>query len=164
MGYRVLMLTGDKKSVAEEVATLLGIEEVYSELLPSDKYNLIQKQKESGSKIAFVGDGINDAPVLALSDVGISMGAIGSDAAIEASDIVLMTDEPSKIPHAIKIARKTKQIVTQNIVFALGTKLFIMILGAIGIGTMWMAIFADVGVALIAVLNATRILGYKAQI
>lgn len=160
LGYRLLMLTGDKEQVASEVAVQLGMDEVYSELLPQDKYNLVQTELSKGNKVAFVGDGINDAPVLALSTVGISMGAIGSDVAIEASDVVLMTDEPSNIPAAIEISKKTKRIVTQNIYFALGTKLLIMLLGAFGLSTMWMAIFADVGVALIAVLNSTRILAY----
>jgi len=160
-GYQVMMLTGDREAAAISVASELGIENVYSALLPTDKYELVMRQIAKGHKVAFVGDGINDAPVLAVATVGISMGAIGSDAAIEASDIVLMTDEPSKILQAIKISKKTKQIVMQNIVFALGTKGIIMALGTVGLSSMWMAIFADVGVTFIAVLNATRALHYK---
>ncbi len=160
-GYKVMMLTGDRKAAAMSVGAELGIDDVYSELLPTDKYEAVMRRMSDGHKVAFVGDGINDAPVLACATVGISMGAIGSDAAIEASDIVLMTDEPSKIVQAIKISKRTKQIVTQNIIFALGSKLIIMALGTIGLASMWMAIFADVGVALIAVLNATRALHYK---
>jgi Cd2+/Zn2+-exporting ATPase len=163
-GLNVLMLTGDRQSAAYAVADELGFKNVHSELLPAQKYAVVKKLLDSGRKVAFVGDGINDAPVLAGATVGISMGAIGSDAAIEASDIVLMTDEPSKIVQALKISRKTKQIVTQNIVFALGTKLIIMALGTVGLSSMWMAIFADVGVSLIAVLNATRALHYDSQI
>ena len=132
-----------------------------SELLPENKYEIVDALIRSGKNVGFVGDGINDAPVLALASVGISMGAIGSDAAIEASDVVLMTDEPSKIIEAIAISKKTKSVVTQNIVFALGAKLLIMALGTVGLSSMWMAIFADVGVALIAVLNSTRVLGFK---
>lgn len=162
-GLNVLMLTGDRQSAAYAVADELGFKNVHSELLPAQKYAVVKKLLDSGRKVAFVGDGINDAPVLAGATVGISMGAIGSDAAIEASDIVLMTDEPSKIVQALKISRKTKQIVTQNIVFALGTKLIIMALGTVGLSSMWMAIFADVGVSLIAVLNATRALHYDSQ-
>ena len=160
-GYEVAMLTGDRRRTADAVAEELGIVIVHSELLPEDKYSVVQKKIAEGRKVAFVGDGINDAPVLAGATVGISMGAIGSDAAIEASDVVLMTDEPSKIGKAIRISKKTKTIVTQNIVFALGTKLLIMALGTVGLSSMWMAIFADVGVALIAVLNSTRVLHYK---
>jgi len=153
-GYKIMMLTGDRKEAATSVGEELGIDEVFSELLPVDKYDVVMRRIADGHKVAFVGDGINDAPVLAGATVGISMGAIGSDAAIEASDVVLMTDEPSKIVQAIKISKKTKQIVTQNIIFALGSKLVIMTLGTVGLSSMWMAIFADVGVALIAVLNA----------
>lgn len=162
LGLNVLMLTGDRRDAAKAIGEALGIDEVHSELLPADKYEVMNARIKSGERVAFVGDGINDAPVLAGANVGISMGAIGSDAAIEASDIVLMTDEPYKIVKAIKISKKTKQIVTQNIVFALSTKLLIMALGTFGLSSMWMAIFADVGVALIAVLNATRALTYKA--
>ena len=160
-GLKVMMLTGDRKAAAQSVGEELGIDSIYSELLPTDKYDIVYEKIKAGEKIAFVGDGINDAPVLAVATVGISMGAIGSDAAIEASDVVLMTDEPQKIYQAIKISKKTKQIVTQNIVFALGTKFLIMALGTVGLSSMWMAIFADVGVALIAVLNSTRALHYK---
>lgn len=161
LGYRVLMLTGDRKEAASAVAASLEIDAVYSELLPEDKYKKVLSLIEEGANVAFVGDGINDAPVLASANIGISMGAIGSDAAIEASDVVLMTDEPSKIPEAIEISKITKKIVTQNIVFAIGTKILIMALGTVGLSSMWMAIFADVGVALIAVLNSTRVLRFK---
>lgn len=158
---RTVMLTGDNKDVAEEIGKQLNLDEVYSELLPQDKVSKIEElnsRKSSKSKLAFIGDGINDAPVLAISDVGIAMGGLGSDAAIEAADIVLMTDEPSKLATAIQIARKTKKIVTQNIALALSTKVLVMILGLLGIANMWIAVFADVGVALIAILNSMRAL------
>lgn len=154
-----IMLTGDSKKVAEKVGLELGIEKIYSELLPGDKVEKVEEldaQKSPKGKLIFVGDGINDAPVLARADIGIAMGGVGSDAAIEAADVVIMTDEPSKIVTAIKIAKKTKKIVIQNIVFALGVKAIILILGAFGFATMWEAVFGDVGVALIAVLNAMR--------
>lgn len=157
----VIMLTGDNKDVANEVALNLGIDKVYSSLLPNEKVEKVEEiyvGRSEKEKVAFVGDGINDAPVLARVDVGIAMGALGSDAAIEAADIVLMTDEPSNICKAIKISKKTNKIVWQNIIFALSVKIVVMIFGAGGIATMWEAIFADVGVALIAVLNAMRIL------
>jgi len=155
------MLTGDTRSAAELIAKSLDLDGFQAELLPEDKVYAVEKlEKEYGSngKLAFIGDGVNDAPVLARADVGIAMGGLGSDAAIEAADVVLMTDEPSKIAEAIKISRFTRNIVLQNIVFALGIKIIVMALGAVGIATMWMAIFADVGVAVLAVLNATRIL------
>jgi len=155
----VIMLTGDNEKVANSTATQLGLDKVYSNLLPNEKVDKLEdiyKGKAEKEKVIFVGDGINDAPVLARADVGIAMGALGSDAAIEAADVVLMTDEPSKIAKAIEIASKTNKIVWQNIIFALGVKIIVLILGAGGIATMWEAIFADVGVALIAVLNAMR--------
>ncbi|KEI03618.1 heavy metal translocating P-type ATPase [Clostridium botulinum] len=161
-----VMLTGDSKIVAEEVGEKIGVDEVYAELLPNDKVEKLEyfdKNKSSKGKIVFVGDGINDAPVLARADIGIAMGGLGSDAAIEAADIVIMTDEPSKIYNAIKIAKKTKYIVMQNIGIALGVKLIVLILGALGIANMWEAVFADVGVALIAVLNAMRVLKKSIQ-
>ena len=157
----VVMLTGDNEKVANKIASELGIDKVYSNLLPNEKVDRLEeifKNKSEKEKVAFVGDGINDAPVLARADVGIAMGALGSDAAIEAADVVLMTDEPSKIAKAIEIARKTNKIVWQNIVFALGVKAIVLILSAGGVATMWEAIFADVGVALIAVLNAMRVM------
>ena len=156
---RVVMLTGDTKRVGEEVAGMLGLDEVHAELLPDQKVAVVEKlsaTKKTDGRLVFVGDGINDAPVLAMSDVGVSMGGLGSDAAIEASDVVLMTDEPFKLVTAIRIANRTKQIVWQNIVFALGVKVIVLLLGAGGVATMWEAVFADVGVALIAILNATR--------
>lgn len=156
---KTIMLTGDNKSVADKVASKLGLDEAYSELLPHqkvEKLEEIDKKKSRSGKLVFVGDGINDAPVLARADIGIAMGGIGSDAAIEAADVVIMTDEPSKIAAAIKIAKRTKSIVWQNIVFALGVKAVILVLGALGVATMWEAVFGDVGVALIAVLNAMR--------
>ena len=161
---RTVMLTGDSKRVADQVATELGIDEVYSELLPADKVTKVEKlldKKTAKEKLAFVGDGINDAPVLSRADIGIAMGALGSDAAIEAADIVLMDDDPLKISKAIKIARKCIRIVYENIYFAIGIKVLCLILGAIGIANMWMAIFADVGVMIIAVLNAIRALFVK---
>ena len=161
---KTVMLTGDSKRVADQVAKELGIEEVYSELLPADKVSKVEEllhQKSEKEKLAFVGDGINDAPVLSRADIGIAMGALGSDAAIEAADIVLMDDDPLKISKAIKIARKCIHIVYENIYFAIGIKILCLILGALGIANMWMAIFADVGVMVIAVLNAIRTLFVK---
>jgi Cd2+/Zn2+-exporting ATPase len=158
------MLTGDKKNVADKVANDLNIDEVYSELLPSDKVDQVERLlslTNDKEKLAFVGDGINDAPVLSRADIGIAMGALGSDAAIEAADIVLMDDDPLKIAKAIKIAKKCIKIVYENIYFAIGVKLICLFLGAIGIANMWMAIFADVGVMVIAVLNAIRALYVK---
>lgn len=161
---KTVMITGDSKRVADQVAKELGIEEVYSELLPADKVSKVEEllhQKSEKEKLAFVGDGINDAPVLSRADIGIAMGALGSDAAIEAADIVLMDDDPLKISKAIKIARKCIHIVYENIYFAIGIKILCLILGALGIANMWMAIFADVGVMIIAVLNAIRTLFVK---
>ncbi len=158
---KTVMLTGDASKVAEQVGTSLGIDEVYSELLPADKVEQVEKllsEKPDKAKLAFVGDGINDAPVLRRADIGIAMGAMGSDAAIEAADIVLMDDDPKKIAKAIKISRKCLGIVYQNIVFAIGVKLICLVLGAVGIANMWLAIFADVGVMILAVLNAIRAL------
>ena len=161
---KTVMLTGDSKRVADQVAADLGIQEVYSELLPADKVSKVEEllsKKTEKEKLAFVGDGINDAPVLSRADIGIAMGALGSDAAIEAADIVLMDDDPLKISKAIKIARKCIRIVYENIYFAIGIKVLCLILGALGIANMWMAIFADVGVMIIAVLNAIRSLFVK---
>ena len=153
------MLTGDKKEVGEDVAKKLGIDKVYTELLADGKVKKVEELiKQKSGTLAFVGDGINDAPVLALSDIGIAMGGVGSDAAIEAADIVIMTDEPSKINKAIKISKKAMRIVKQNIVFAISIKALVLVLSAVGIATMWEAVFADVGVSVIAVLNAIRIL------
>ncbi|PGM49125.1 heavy metal translocating P-type ATPase [Bacillus sp. AFS053548] len=161
---KTVMLTGDANSVAKSIAKELGIDDIYSELLPHqkvEKLELIEKIKSSKEKIAFVGDGINDAPVLAQADIGIAMGGIGSDAAIEAADVVLMSDEPSKIVDAIKIAKRTRQIVWQNIFFALAVKGFFLLLGVIGIATMWEAVISDVGVTVLAVLNSMRVLRNK---
>jgi Cd2+/Zn2+-exporting ATPase len=161
---KTVMLTGDNPRIAEAVAAALGLDEVYGGLLPHEKVEkleILNSQKRAKGKLAFVGDGINDAPVLAMADVGIAMGGLGSDAAIEAADVVLMTDEPSKLTLAIGIARFTKKIAWQNIVFALGIKAVIMLLGAFGIAGMWEAVFADVGVSLLAVLNAMRVLAAK---
>lgn len=161
---RTVMLTGDEKNIAQEVANFLGIDEYYAELLPEDKVKKIeeiQRQRSNKGKVAFVGDGINDAPVITRADVGFAMGGLGSDAAIEAADVVIMEDMPSKIAEAIKIARHTRKIIIQNIIFALGIKGVFLTLGAIGIATMWQAVFADVGVAILAVLNSTRALHYK---
>ncbi|WP_312355769.1 heavy metal translocating P-type ATPase, partial [Aminipila sp.] len=153
------MLTGDSKSVGEAIAREIGLDAVYTELLPHEKVEKleqIEKNKKTKGKLVFVGDGINDAPVLARADIGISMGALGSEAAIEAADIVLMTDEPAKIVSAIQIARKTRGIVWQNILFAMGIKVVLLILAAFGMATMWEAVFGDVGVTIIAVLNSMR--------
>ncbi|MDS1030590.1 heavy metal translocating P-type ATPase [Bacillota bacterium LX-D] len=160
---KLIMLTGDAKAIGEKVGQELGLDEVHAELLPDQKVEKLEEitSGETGGKIVFVGDGINDAPVLARADIGVAMGGLGSDAAIEAADIVLMTDEPLKLAGAIKIARKTRAIVWQNIVFSLGVKIVVLLLGAGGLATLWEAVFADVGVALIAVLNAMRALRIK---
>ncbi|MFP5453352.1 heavy metal translocating P-type ATPase [Parvimonas sp. G1604] len=161
---QTVMLTGDNKSIGSKVAKELGLDKVYAELLPADKVEKLEElfsQKSKKGKLAFVGDGINDAPVLARADIGIAMGGLGSDAAIEAADVVIMTDEPSKIATTMKISKKTLKIAHQNIVFAIGVKIIVLILSAFGITTMWAAIFADVGVTIIAVLNAFRALNVK---
>lgn len=161
---KTVMLTGDAAAVGEAVASELGLDEVHAQLLPADKVDRVEtllKEKSAKGTLAFVGDGINDAPVLSRADVGIAMGALGSDAAIEAADVVLMDDKPSKIAAAIRIARRTRRIVLQNIVFALAVKLLVLLLGALGDATMWEAVFADVGVSVIAILNATRALKSK---
>jgi Cd2+/Zn2+-exporting ATPase len=162
---RVIMLTGDSKDVAEKVSHELGISEVYGELLPQDKVAKVEQflaeEKKKSNKLAFVGDGINDAPVLSRADVGIAMGAMGSDAAIEAADVVLMDDDPLKIATALKISRKCLRIVKENIWFSIGVKLIVLILGAVGMANLWAAIFADVGVTVIAVLNAMRCMRVK---
>ena len=161
---KTVMLTGDAKKAAESVAAKLGVDKVYSELLPGDKVSKVEEVlSEAGAKekVAFVGDGINDAPVLTRADIGVAMGALGSDAAIEAADIVLMDDNPEKVSKAIRISKKCMAIVYQNIYFAIGVKFICLILGAFGIANMWFAIFADVGVMVIAVLNAVRCLYTK---
>ena len=158
---RTVMLTGDRKEVGEHVAQQLGIDECHSQLLPTEKVEQVERllnEKADGQSLAFVGDGINDAPVLARADVGIAMGGLGSEAAIEAADVVLMDDQPSKIALAIRIARRTIAIARQNVVFAIGVKMAVLLLAAFGLGTMWMAVFADVGVTVLAVLNAMRAL------
>ena len=161
---QTVMLTGDRKDVGERVAKQLGIDKVYTELLPDGKVEKVEellKKKSEKGKLAFVGDGINDAPVLAISDIGIAMGGLGSDAAIEAADVVLMTDEPSKIVNAIQLSKKTMRIVKENIIFAIFTKVLVLILSAFGISTMWEAVFADVGVSILAIINALRVLRVK---
>lgn len=160
-GIKVTMLTGDKKKVGEDIAKILGIKDIFTELLPDEKVSKVEeliKNKSQKGKLIFVGDGINDAPVLAISDIGVAMGAVGSDAAIEAADIVLMTDEPSKIGEVIKLSKKTMRIVKENIIFAISIKIAVLLLSAIGVATMWEAVFADVGVSVIAILNALRVL------
>ena len=161
---KTVMLTGDRAEVAKAVAEKLGLDEYHGKLLPEDKVNQVERllgETSERGKLAFVGDGINDAPVLTRADIGIAMGAMGSDAAIEAADIVLMDDKPSKIASAIRIARKTMRIVWQNIVFALGVKFAVLVLAAVGLATMWLAVFADVGVAILAILNAMRCMRVK---
>ena len=161
----ITMLTGDTKNIGESIAKKLNIDKVYAELLPHQKVekleDIFKENNNNKNKIAFVGDGINDAPVLARADIGIAMGGLGSDAAIEAADIVIMNDEPSKIVTSIKIAKNTRKIVWQNITFTLIIKIIVLILGAGGIASIWEAVFADVGVALLAILNATRIIKKK---
>jgi Cd2+/Zn2+-exporting ATPase len=163
---KTVMLTGDRTEVAQAISAELGLDQVYAQLLPADKVAQVEAlllEENGGKKLAFVGDGINDAPVLTRADVGIAMGALGSDAAIEAADVVLMDDKPSKIPVAVAIAKKTVGISWQNIVFALGIKALFLILGAFGLANLWEAVFADVGVAVIAILNAMRALSYKVK-
>jgi len=157
-GIQTVMLTGDSKYAANIFARKLGIREYYAELLPENKVEHIERMLNKNSKVAFVGDGINDAPVLARADVGIAMGALGSDAAIETADVVLMTDSPSKVIDAMDVARKTRNIVWQNIIFALVVKAAFIVLGIFGVATMWEAVFGDMGVALIAVFNAMRVM------
>ena len=158
---KTVMLTGDNNAIASRISQQLGLDSYAAELLPENKVSALEKimsQAPKGSKVAFVGDGINDAPVLARADVGLAMGGLGSDAAIETADVVIMTDAPSKVALAIQIARKTHSIVWQNIIVAMGIKGLFIALGAFGLATMWEAVFADVGVALLAIFNATRVL------
>ena len=155
------MLTGDYEATGRKVAAQIGIDEYHAELMPADKLTHVERlinEKPQGKTLAYVGDGINDAPVLKRADVGIAMGGLGSDAAIEAADVVLMDDDPQKIPLAVKIARRTIGIANQNVAFAIGIKIAVLLLATIGLGTMWMAVFADVGVTVLAVLNAMRAL------
>lgn len=161
LGITTKMFTGDSKDIAQEVAKQVGISKVEYEMLPQDKYSKLEKELEenkTGKKIAFVGDGINDSPVLARADIGISMGGIGSSSAIEASDVVIMTDELSKIIEGIKISKKTARIIKQNLIFAIGVKILVLVLSIFGVATMWQAVFADVGTTLITILNTIRIL------
>ncbi len=161
---KVVMLTGDRDNISESVANGLNLDEYHAELLPQDKVSWVEKlmtQKSSGGKLIFVGDGINDAPVLALSDIGVAMGGLGSDAAIEAADVVIMTDEPSKIASSVQISKKTMRIVKQNIVFAIAVKIGVLIFSAFGVSTMWEAVFADVGVSVLTIVNALRVLRIK---
>ena len=157
LGVKVTMLSGDKQAVVKEVADKIGIKSAFGDLLPEDKVNKIKDIKSRKETVAFIGDGVNDAPVVALSDVGIAMGGLGSDATIETADVVIQDDRPSKIPMAIKISRETRKIVWQNVILAFGVKAVVLALGAGGLATMWEAVFADVGVALLAILNAVRI-------
>ena len=161
---KIVMLTGDREEISKNVSKELKLDNYYAELLPQDKVKKVEslmKEKSESGKLVFIGDGINDAPVLALSDIGVAMGGLGSDAAIEAADIVIMTDEPSKLASAIKISKKTMQIVKENIIFAITVKILVLLLSAVGIATMWAAVFADVGVSVIAIINALRILRVK---
>jgi Cd2+/Zn2+-exporting ATPase len=153
-----IMISGDRGGVVKETAESVGIDTYFSELTPEDKYNKVKEYMSDDTPFIFVGDGINDSPSLAISDVGIAMGAIGQDSAIEAADVVIMSDDLNKIPEAIKIARKTNVISTENIVLALGVKLCVMLLGALGFANMWLAVFADVGVAVLAILNSLRMI------
>ena len=161
MNVDVTMLSGDKSTVVDSVAALTGISHAYGELLPEAKVEKIKTFINKKQTVAFVGDGVNDAPAIAISHVGIAMGGLGSDAAIEVADVVIQDDNPAKIPLAIKIGKHTKKIVWQNITLAFAIKAMVLLLGAGGIATMWEAVFADVGVALLAILNATRLLHFK---
>ena len=157
LNVKATMLSGDKTTVVKYVAEQIGIDNAYGDLLPEDKVNKVKEIKAKNETVAFVGDGVNDAPVVALSDVGIAMGGLGSDATIETADVVIQDDKPSKIPMAINIGKQTKKIVWQNIILAFAVKAIFLVLGAGGLATMWEAVFADVGVALLAILNAVRI-------
>lgn len=157
LNIKTVMLSGDKQTVVDDIAKRIGIDEAYGDLLPEGKVEKVQKLKDAGKKIAFAGDGVNDAPVVALADAGIAMGGLGSDATIETADIVIQNDQPSRIVTAIRIGRITRNIVWQNIALAMTVKIIVLILGAGGIATLWEAVIADVGVALLAVLNAVRI-------
>lgn len=161
MGIETVMLSGDKQSIVQKVSFALSIDRAFAELLPDQKVQKVQELKNQGRTIAFMGDGVNDAPVVALADVGVAMGGLGSDATIETADVVIQNDQPSKMVVAIKIGRITKRIVWQNILLALSVKVLVLILGAGGIATLWEAVFADVGVALLAILNAIRIQSTK---
>ena len=154
---RIEILSGDKQALVDKVARHLRVDKGYGDLLPQGKVEHIDQLRKAGEKVAFVGDGINDAPVLALSDVGMAMGAMGADMAIETADVIIQTDQPSKVAEAISIGRRTRAIVHQNIVLAIGIKLLVMVLGVFGVANLWEAVFADSGVALLAVLNATRV-------
>ena len=161
---KIVMLTGDREEISKKVSKELKLDKYYAELLPQDKVKKVEtlmQEKSIDGKLVFIGDGINDAPVLALSDIGVAMGGLGSDAAIEAADIVIMTDEPSKLANAIKISKKTMQIVKENIVFAITVKILVLLLSTLGATTLWCAVFADVGVSVIAIINALRILRVK---
>ena len=161
---KIVMLTGDHENISKAVAKELNLDEYHAELLPQDKVYWVEKlmmQKSSGGKLIFIGDGVNDAPVLALSDIGVAMGGVGSDAAMEAADVVIMTDEPSKIASSIQISKKTIRIVRQNIIFSIAVKIIVLILSALGLASMWTAVFADVGVSVLATINAFRILKIK---
>ena len=159
MGIATVMLSGDRQSIVDDVARQLGITQAHGDLLPQGKVEHIrQLQEKEGRQVAFVGDGINDAPVLALSDVGIAMGALGSDMAIETADVIIQTDQPSRVADAVKLGHRTRSIVRQNIAFAIGVKVLVMVLGVVGIANMWEAVFADVGVALLCVLNSLRLM------
>lgn len=157
LNIQTVMLSGDKQSVVDQVAKVIGIDKAFGDLLPEGKVEKIQQLKNEGRRIAFAGDGVNDAPVVALADAGIAMGGLGSDATIETADIVIQNDQPTKIVSAIKIGKITRSIVWQNITLAMTVKVFVLILGAGGIATLWEAVIADVGVALLAILNAVRI-------
>jgi Cd2+/Zn2+-exporting ATPase len=157
LGIKTVMLSGDKQSVVDQVAKQIGIDQAFGDLLPEGKVEKVQALKNEGYKIAFVGDGVNDAPVVALADAGIAMGGLGSDATIETADVVIQNDQPSRIVSAIKVGKITRSIVWQNITFAMVVKIIVLILGAGGVANLWEAVIADVGVALLAILNAVRI-------
>ncbi|MBQ9672979.1 MAG: HAD-IC family P-type ATPase, partial [Prevotella sp.] len=154
--FKTVILSGDKQALVSAVAQELGADEAHGDLLPEDKLAFIEHMQAEGRRVAFVGDGINDAPVLAMSDVGVAMGALGSDMAVETADVVIQTDQPSKVLTAISVGRRTRRLVKQNVVLALGVKAAVMLLGLFGVATLWEAVFADSGVALLAVLNAMR--------
>ena len=163
LGIATVMLSGDRQALAEQVARQLGIDTAHGDLLPQDKVAHIERIRQSGRQVAFVGDGINDAPVLAMSDVGIAMGALGSDMAVETADVVVQTDQPSRVADAVTLGRRTRRIVMQNIALAIGIKVLVMVLGVLGIATLWEAVFADVGVALLCMLNSLRLASFASH-